>query len=169
MTATNKHQIKCGEKVDLAIKGVRLVNHPSARLVRIADEHGDVYDMPPQTAITRAGKADDSRVASILSLLDSMEAEGYLQPYVAAAVRKEVGLPPRHWPPQAGDVWDDGIPFGGSLWFAREYPAKPDDPDQTPKIGMVFVAGGISDRTPQGLLESAPELKLVYRHKDGDR
>lgn len=43
--------VKVGDFVNVTIKGVRQVSHPSARLVRIADEHGDVFDMPPQAAI----------------------------------------------------------------------------------------------------------------------
>ena len=42
-----------GEIVDITIKGVRVVSHPSASLVRIADEHGATFDMPAQAAIER--------------------------------------------------------------------------------------------------------------------
>lgn len=161
-------QPECGEKADVTIKNVRVVGHPSARLVRIADEHGDTYDMPPQAAITRPGEAADDQVASMMSLLDGMEQEGTIPPYVTVAVRKKLGLPPRHWPPQPGDVWDDGDPWGSTLWFAQQYPAKPDDPDQTPKIGMVSATGTRGGKTPFYLLESAAELTLVYR-KDNPR
>lgn len=82
-------------------------------------------------------------------------------------MHKEVEPTPHSWPPQPGDVWDDGMPFGGSLWFACEYPAKQDDPDQTPKIGMVSVVGDSASYTPHRLLELHPEIKLVYRRKDG--
>lgn len=45
--------IRPGEIVNVVIKGVRNVGHPSDRLRKIVDEHGDTYPMPPQAAITR--------------------------------------------------------------------------------------------------------------------
>ncbi|MER6892003.1 hypothetical protein [Streptomyces halstedii] len=45
--------LRPGDMVNVTIKGVRAVGHPSGRLARIADEHGDVYDLPPQAALTR--------------------------------------------------------------------------------------------------------------------
>jgi hypothetical protein len=50
--------IRTGEIVDITIKGVRVVSHPSGRYVRIVDEHGNTYEMPHQAAITRAKPED---------------------------------------------------------------------------------------------------------------
>jgi hypothetical protein len=162
----------CGEKCDVTIKNVRVVGHPSARLVRIADEHGDTYDMPPQAAITRPGEFNDTRIAAALTFLDNLETEQCLQPHVAATVRKVLGLPPRHWPPQAGDVWDDGMPWD-SLWFARAYPQEGENdawPERT-YVVMTNVRGGGNIKSPPELLASVREVRddltLVYRHKDG--
>lgn len=164
--------LKCGEKADVTIKGVRVVNHPSARLVRIADEHGDAYDMPPQAAITRPGEPaltdTRDRIDAALAFLDNLEAETILQPYVAAQVRETLGLPPRHWPPQPGDVWDDGYPFGGSLWFAREYTPESPDEEWPARIVMTCVSGGTGIKSPQDFLDYAVELKLIFR-KDRPR
>ncbi|UBU09994.1 hypothetical protein [Nonomuraea gerenzanensis] len=160
-------QPRCGEKCDVTITNVRVVGHPSARLVRIADEHGDTYDMPPQAAITRPGQYDNDRVRDILSLLDSMEAEGTIKPSVANAVRRKLGLPPKHWPPQPGDVWHDGFPFGDSLWFASHHEATGDNPDWPSRIVMTNIIAGTGTKTPQELLAYATELSLAYRHQDG--
>lgn len=43
-----------GEIVDITIKGVRVVNEYPSGALKIAAENGDVFDMPPQAAITRA-------------------------------------------------------------------------------------------------------------------
>lgn len=45
--------IKPGEIVNVTIRGVRNVGHPSDRLSKIVDEHGDTYPMPPQAKIER--------------------------------------------------------------------------------------------------------------------
>lgn len=161
---------QCGEKADITIKGVRIVNHPSARLVRIADEHGDTYDMPPQAAITRPGEgADDGRITAVLAYLDGAEMEGYIQPYVASTVRKTLGLPPRHWPPQAGDVWHDGLPDGffAPLWFAQAIRHEEPGPFQLVMVPMECGTGAFGGKTPEALLAASDELRLVYRHKDG--
>lgn len=50
--------IRVGDIVNVTIKGVRNVGHPSARLVRIADEHGDPFDMPPQAKVERVASAN---------------------------------------------------------------------------------------------------------------
>lgn len=50
-------QIRVGDIVNVTIKGVRNVGHPSARLIRIADENGDTFDMPPQAAVERVASA----------------------------------------------------------------------------------------------------------------
>lgn len=163
--------LKPGDLINIAIKGVRAVNHPSARLVRIVDEHGDTYDMPPQAAIEPASSGQtpaeqDDRITKALAVLDNMESEGYIQPYVAAAVRNEVGLPPRHWPPQPGDVWDDGFPFGSPLWFAQVI--------HETKNSRVVMAPTERDpesadvKTPEEFMEYACDLTLAYR-KDGSR
>lgn len=165
---------KLGTLVDVAIKGVRVVGHPSSVFVRIADEHGDAYRMPPHAAITqtRPDVTDiatlQERIGEAIGAIDDFVDEQKLDPWTAHWLRKTLDPNPRHWPPQAGDVWDDGLPFGGSLWFACEYPAKADDPDQTPMIGMVSVAGGSAGFTPHRLLELHPEIKLVFR-RDGDQ
>jgi hypothetical protein len=163
--------IGIGEIVDITIKGVRVTDvlpHGSVVITCEEDRVHGVFPMPPQAAITRSATRPneatepDDRITSALSLLDSMEAEGHIQPYVAAAVRTKLGLPPRHWPPQPGDVWDDGFPFGGSLWFAREHAAQPGD-----QIEMANVIGDRESLTPQALLKHAVEIRLAYRPKDG--
>jgi hypothetical protein len=82
-------------------------------------------------------------------------------------VRRKLGLPPKYWPPQPGDVWDDGFPFGGSLWFARQYEAGDDNPDWPSRIVMTCVNGGTSIKSPQDFLEYAVDLKLAYRPNGG--
>jgi len=163
-----------GDIINVAIKGVRAVHHPSARLVRIVDEHGDTYDMPPQAAIERepadgAETTQDDRIAKVLACLDGMEAEGYIQPYVAIAVRKVAGEPPRHWPPQPGDVWDDGYPFGSPLWFAQVV----HDETKHSRLVMVPTEGdpeGMPVKTPEEFMEYAVEPPLLaYRRKDSGR
>lgn len=157
---------KLGEKADVTLKNVRIVNHPSARLVRIADEHGDTFDMPPQAAITPAGKSSSSgHVSNALRALDAMEAEGYIQPYVAATVRKELGLPPRHWPPQAGDVWAEANPWC-PLWFAhvshyRRY-------SELVMVPVESEAESGATKTPDELLDSGFDLTLAYRQTRTD-
>ncbi|MFI7449585.1 hypothetical protein ACIBQX_18960 [Nonomuraea sp. NPDC049714] len=165
-------RLQPGTLVDVVIKGVefayeRTIDH-STGTFSIRDEHGRRYIMPPQAAITRAGEAStDDRIAAALRVLDAMEYDGRLQPYVAAAVRKEVGLPPRHWPPQPGDVWDDGFPSGfiASQWFAQAITRN----GGPAEIVMVPVERGPEDaevKTPEELMADAIELTLVYR-KDG--
>lgn len=167
---------QCGEKADITIKGVRIVNHPSARLVRIADEHGDTYDMPPQAAITPAASPTSvaaavlqERINSALRSIDHLTDEQTLDPWTAYGLRKRLDPNPRHWPPRAGDVWDDGMPFGGSLWFARNFRAdEPGTPGGDRRVVvMVSVDGGTRVHSPDELLKSSDTLKLVYRHKDG--
>jgi hypothetical protein len=179
---TTVTRLQPGDIVDITIKGVRIVKERPDGTVVISCEddkvHG-VWPMPPQAAITRPGAHaiqpisddTDSRIADVLAFLDSLEAETSLQPYVAAGVRKALGLPPRHWPPQPGDVWDDGMPFGGSLWFARRLQADGPGWSET-AIVMTSIEADRVTRSPEELLESAPgfpELTLVYRHKDGSR
>jgi hypothetical protein len=153
---------KLGTLVDVAIRGVRVVGHPSAPLVRIADEHGVTYDMPPQAAFAPSGETRiDEYIASALRALDGMELEGYIEPYVAATVRKKLGLPPRHWPPQAGDVWSDANPFC-HLWFAQL-----SHDDGRTDIVMAPLDGGpqgISAKTPDEFLSSSCQLALEYRN-----
>lgn len=172
---------KPGDTVDVVIKGVRIVGErPDGTVVINCEDdraHG-VWPMPPQAAITPtsdqppADTALQERVSDAIRAIDRMTDEQTLDAWPARAIREHLDPNPRHWPPQAGDVWDDGMPFGGSLWFAREYPAKPDDPDQTPKIGMVPETADRTRReglTPHGLLESTPNfhnLTLVYRKRD---
>lgn len=97
-----------------------------------------------------------------LAFLDSLEAETVLQPYVAAGVRKALGLPPRHWPPQPGDVWSDENPFC-PLWFARLV-----DSSDDAQITMAPLYQAIPAETPEKLLESSCQLALAYRKK-GDQ
>jgi hypothetical protein len=152
---------KLGTLVDIVIRGVRVVGHPSAPLVRIADEHGVTYDMPPQAAITPAGDMVMlQHISKALKALDGMELEGYIEPHVAATVRKALGLPPRHWPPQAGDVWSDQNPFC-PLWFAQL-----SHDDGRTDIVMAPLDGGpqgITAKTPDEVLTSSCRLALEYR------
>lgn len=46
-----------GVIVNVTIRGVRYVGHPSDRLNKIADEHGDTYPLPPQAKIERVAPA----------------------------------------------------------------------------------------------------------------
>ena len=161
--------INPGDLINITIKGVRVVNHPSARLVRIADEHGDTYDMPPQAAIEQASAVDESteqddRITKVLAVLDGLEAEGYIQPYVAAVVRKEASLPPRHWPPRPGDIWSDGCPFT-DLWFARRLAAEGPGWSEVATV-MTCVEADVRTYTPDELLKSSPELTLIHRKRD---
>lgn len=170
-----------GDLVDVTIKGVQFAHERAADhepcLISIRADDGRRYTMPAQAAIKRADLNDpidaatlQQRVNKTLDAIDHAVDEQALDPWTGYWLRRNLDPNPRHWPPQAGDVWDDGMPFGGSLWFAREYPAKPDDPDQTPKIGMVsVVASSREGLTPHGLLESSDTLKLVYRPKDGSQ
>lgn len=111
------------------------------------------------------------RVAAALAVLDGMEAEDYINPFVAAAVRKAVGEPPRHWPPQPGDVWTDENPVS-PLWFAQVrhgsrrshiymVPMVFDLPETHPDQES-------GEKTPEDLLESSIQLALAYR-KDGGK
>lgn len=105
------------------------------------------------------------RIAAALAVLDGMEAEGYIQAYVAASVRNAVGVPPRHWPPQPGDVWTDENPFCDA-WFAQL-----SHHDGHTDLVMAPLDGGpqgIAAKTPDELLGSSCQLALAYR-KDGDR
>jgi hypothetical protein len=165
-------RLQPGTLVDVVIKGVefayeRTIDH-RAGLFSIRADDGRRYTMPPQAAIVRPGEAADDRIAAVLSLLDSMEYGGSIKPYIAAAVRKELGLPPRHWPPQPGDVWDDGYPSGfiASRWFTQAITRN----GGSAEIVMVPVERGPEDadvKTPGELLASAIELTLVYREDGG--
>ncbi|MEU8040948.1 hypothetical protein [Streptosporangium sp. NPDC049078] len=159
-----------GDLINITIKGVRVVNRSSVHL-QIADEHGDVFDMPPQAAIEHASTGgedpveQDDRIVKVLAVLDNMEAEGYIQPYVAARAREVAGLPPRHWPPQPGDVWTEENPFS-PLWFAQLSCG-----DGNTDLVMAPLEGGpkgLAVRTPDELLTSSCQLALAYR-KDGSR
>ena len=167
-------EAKLGTLVDVAIKGVRVVGRPSASVfVRIADEHGDVYAMPPQAAITQAqpGAADittlQERVSKTLEAIDDFVDEQKLDPWTAHRLRKTLDPNPRHWPPQPGDVWDDGMPFGGSLWFAQVVHGDS-------RSDLVMVPEEHADNSqrnqtsPEELLASAAEVRLAYRRKTGD-
>ncbi|WP_188187979.1 hypothetical protein [Nonomuraea sp. SYSU D8015] len=179
-------EINPGDTVDVVIRGVqfayeRTIDH-RAGLTSIRADDGRRYTMPAQAAITphkqpepdATAPALDSTepIAKALALLDAWELEGYIEPYVAAGVRKALGLPPRHWPPQPGDVWDDGMPWD-SLWFARAYPEEGENdawPTRT-YVVMTNVRGGGNTKSPQELLESVrssrDDLTLLYRRKDG--
>lgn len=164
---------QAGETVDITIKGVRvLTQHSDGTVVVKCDDDTGGWRMPPQAAIERAGtpqgtpgNAEQSdRIAAVLDVLDGMEREGYIQPYVAASVRKAAGLPPRHWPPQPGDVWHDGFPFGSPLWFAQVV-------HETGHSDLVMVPTERSPdnagvNTPEEFLKHACEVTLAYRRKD---
>ena len=170
-------RLQPGTLVDITIKGVRVDCEHDHGSVSIRDEAGCIYLMPAQAAVKRANLANpidggtlQERITDAIRAIDAMSDEQVLDPWKASTIRQALDPNPRYWPPQAGDLWDDGMPFGGSLWFAREYPANPDDPDQTPKIGMVsVVASSREGLTPHGLLISSDTLKLVYRRKDDAR
>jgi hypothetical protein len=49
---------KLDEVVDVTIKGVRIARPRSATSVTITDEHGTVYQMPPQAAVERVAPAE---------------------------------------------------------------------------------------------------------------
>lgn len=153
--------ISSGDIVDITIKGVRIADmRPDGTVVINCEDdrvHG-VWPMPPQAAVKRAEPRNpidaatlQEQISNALRALDGMEMEGHIEPYVAATVRKKLGLPPRHWP----------------LWFAREHAAKPDDPDRTSKIEMASVAGDRDSLTPPAFLNHAVEITLVYRPEDG--
>jgi hypothetical protein len=165
-----------GDIVDVTIKGVQFAYERTVHskdLISIRDEHGCRYTMPPQAAVRRAdlsGGIDAAtlteRISKALAYLDNLEAETSLQPYVAAGVREALGLPPRHWPPQPGDVWHDGFPFGPCLWFAQVVHG-----DSRSEIVMVPTErGGVNGDglSPEALLNNAPDLRLKYRNKTGD-
>lgn len=166
------NEIKPGDTVDVTIKDVRVTCQPSSSaFVRIADEHGDTYALPPQAAITPAASRPSTdattlqkRINDALNAIDRMADEQTLDPWQTYWLRKQLDPNPRHWPPQAGDVWDDGMPFGGSLWFAQVNHGM-----KRSYIVMVPVESGTNggSKTPDELLQSSDTLKLVYRHKDG--
>jgi hypothetical protein len=162
--------------VDVTIKGVPVECEHDHGTVTIRDEHGCHYLMPPQAAIKRTGLADpidagtlQERISNAISAIDNMVDEQFLDPGMARAVREQLDPNPRHWPPQAGDVWDDGMPFGGSLWFARNFRAdEPGTPGGDRRVVvMTSVDGGARTHSPDELLRFTDTLKLVYRHKDG--
>ena len=166
--------LKPDDLIDVAIKGVRLRHQASDGIFSIWDEHERAYPMPPQAAITRPSEVIDDRITAVLDYLDGLEGEECIQPYVAARVREVAGLPPRNWPPQPGDIWNDGYPspFFSPLWFAQRHcTASPDDPNRTQfQLLMVPVEGGPKGapaQTPEELRASAIQLTLVYRPKDG--
>lgn len=165
---------KLGTLVDVAIKGVRIVGHPSSSVfVRIADEHGDVYAMPPQAAITAAqpGATDvatlQERIGKAVGAIDDFVDEQKLDPWTAHWLRKTLDPNPRRWPPQPGDVWDDGMPFGGNLWFALVVHGDS-------RSDLVMVSEERHDKSrrnqlsPEELLASAADIRLAYRRKTGD-
>lgn len=165
--------LKPDDLIDVTIKGVRLRHQASDGIFSIWDEHEHAYPMPPQAAITPtsdqppADTALQERINAALRAIDRMTDEQTLDPWTAYNLRKRLDPNPRHWPPQAGDVWDDGMPFGGSLWFARKLQADGPGWNET-AIVMTNVEADRRTHSPDELLQSAAEpLKLVYRDKDG--
>jgi hypothetical protein len=169
-------RLQPGDLVDVTIRGARVTEErPDGTVVITCEDdraHG-VWPMPPQAAIKRAGHPNpidaatlQEGITKVLAYLDSLEAEDYLQPGVAATVRKKFGMPPRNWPPRPGDVWDDGMPFGGSLWFARQDLPDPWAAPETAVIVMTSVNVETRAHTPEELLASGAELALVYRKRD---
>ncbi|RCG27235.1 hypothetical protein DQ384_26315 [Sphaerisporangium album] len=174
--------VQVGVLVDVTIKGVPLAGVDRYGCVTITAEAGDggpaSFHMPPQAAVGRADTSEaigelpagdqGDRTAKILELLDRLEAEDVISPYVAATARKVAGLPPRHWPPQPGDVWHDGYPFGSPLWFAQVL-------HEIGHSELVMVPterspGTTGVKAPEEFLEYAcDEIALVYRRKDGDQ
>lgn len=169
-------RLQPGDIVDITIRGVRITEErPNGTVVIKCDDdkvHG-VWPMPPQAAVKRADVHDpidagtlQDGISKVLAYLDHMEAEGYIQPHIAVGVRTTLGLPPRHWPPQAGDVWSDGCPFT-DLWFARKLQAAGPGWNEA-AIVMTCVEVDTRTHSPDELLKSSPELTLVYR-KRGDQ
>lgn len=169
-------RLKPGALVDITIKGVPVEYEHDEGTVTIRDEHGCHYLMPPQAAVKRADLANpidaatlQERVSNALSAIDRMADEQTLDPWTARAIRQQLDPNPRHWPPQPGDVWDDGMPFGGSLWFAQVI----DRNGGPAEIVMVPVERSPENarvQTPDELLESPPgfhSLTLVYRKDAG--
>jgi hypothetical protein len=159
-----------GTLVDVTIKGVPVDAEHDNGSVTIRDEHGHCYTMPPQAAVKRADLTNpidagtlQERISNALNSIDRMVDEQTLDPWTAYALRKHLDPNPRHWPPQVGDVWDDGMPFGGSLWFARQL-----TDNGQPRIILISEAGDAHNKWPEELLEGwSSEVKLVYRRKDG--
>jgi hypothetical protein len=169
-------RLQPGTLVDVTIKGVQVEQENANGSVTIRGERGHCYPLPPQATVKRADLTNpidaatlQERISKALSSIDGMLDEQTLDPWTAHWLRKTLDPNPRHWPPQAGDVWDDGMPFGASLWFGRNFRAdEPGTPGGDRRVVvMVSVEGGARIHTPDELLESGGELKLVYRHKDG--
>lgn len=170
---------KPGDTIDITIKGVQFAydhnnDHNPGRFSIRADD-GRRYTMPPQAAITSAGQADTidaatlrKRIDNALRAIDNMVDEQTLDLWTARAIRKQIDPNPRHWPPQPGDVWHDGFPFGDSLWFACHHEPDGENPDWPSRIVMTNTVVGTKTKTPQDLLEYAADLTLLYR-KRGDQ
>lgn len=169
-------RLQPGTVVDITIKGVRVVKERSDGTVVINCEddraHG-VWPMPPQAAVVLSNHADpidattlQERITSALKSIDRMTDEETLDPWIAYRLRKRLDPNPRHWPPQAGDVWDDGMPFGGSLWFARTLQAEGPGWNET-AIVMTSVEADRVTHTPDELLQSTDTLKLLFRQGGG--
>lgn len=169
-------RLQPGTLVDVAIKGVPVEYEHDEGSITIRDEHGCHYMMPPQAAVKRTDLANpidaatlQERISNAISAIDNMADEQYLDPDMARTIRRQLDPNPRHWPPQPGDLWDDGMPFGGSLWFAQVV-----HETKRSHLAMVPVersSGNAGAQTPGELLESTPGfhgLKLVYR-KRGDQ
>jgi|GEM_PF-5417634 len=166
---------KIGSIVDITIKGVHIIGlNAVTGAPTITDEHGHEYPMPPQAAMQRADRSDCTdaealrgRIADAVASIDRMTDEQTLDPWTAHWLRKTLDPNPRHWPPQAGDVWDDGMPFGGSLWFAQVAHGGS-------RSDLVMVSEERHDNsrrnqiTPEELLASAAEVRLAYRRETGD-
>jgi hypothetical protein len=148
---------------DLSLRG--LGRHPLPRLEDLRDAMRQ-KEQPLVANDKPLHGEPDERIAKVLAVLDAMEAEGYIEPYVAAAVRKEVGLPPRHWPPQPGDVWTERNPFS-PLWFAQL--SHHDGHTDFVMVPMDGGPQGLRTRTPDEVLEESASLTLAYRRPDGDR
>jgi hypothetical protein len=150
---------KAGEIVTITLTDVRVtdvadgwidVELAAEREVTLRTDEGRIE-------ITRHGEAKQSdRIAAVLTFLDSLEAETSIEPYVAAGVRRELGLPPRHWPPQPGDVWED---VWSEPWFARVCHSR--NPSET--VMVSGYSGGT--KKPDELLTSTVAPTLVYRRE----
>jgi hypothetical protein len=167
--------LKPGSIVDITIKGVPVVGlNALTGAPTITDERGDEYPMPSQAAIKLAGQSEpvdaatlQERINSALAAIDHLADEETLAPWAANGLRKRLDPNPRHWPPQPGDVWDDGMPFGGSQWFAQVVHG-----DSRSDLVMVSEERHDNSRrnqiSPEELLASAAEVRLAYRRKTGD-
>lgn len=169
-----------GDTVDVTIRNVTFDTERSHGIVTIRDEHGIPYTMPGQAAITPARQDDgeeepadgdarllQSRIDNAIASIDRMIANGEIDAWQGYWLRRTLDPVPPSWPPQPGDVWDDGTPFNGSAWFAQVVLEGPEA-----RVVMVPTQRDYDDRdevTPEEWLAEYGEthpVSLVYRRDD---